>query len=206
MNKMAIQYKILISVFIVSFTAFLFLVNENTNQRHEMKSDISELSVENQSLDSTNSELTEKVDVLQIENEELYNENRELKHEVSLLKNENHSAEVSASGIPENLSKYKVRIYSYNPETQVIKEMDVYLYSEGYNMLLGKKYSEKPSWMAKHPTVYYHSHETKHLAHKIAADIEGITNIHFKVKRGNGEEVKTGQEKFTIFIHYSGLN
>ena len=210
MIKTAAKYKVLISVFIVSFTAFLFLVKENNGQRHEMKSTIEQLTVENTELDSS-------LTALEIDYKTAIHENAALeKTNDSLIGNSsptNNSPEVStvetnteqASEPHRNLSKYTVGIYSYNPEVQVIKEMDAYLYGEGYNMLLGKKYNEKPEWMAKHPTVYYHDSKTKSLASTVARDLEDITNVPFKVKKGSGQEVAEGQEEHTIFIHYSGI-
>ena len=194
MNKTKIFYKTLIGLFVVSFIAFIYLMNVGIEERHEMKDEIIHLGGMIDSSSTINQKLTKLVNILSLKNDSL---ETEIKHLKSGTKNTTKPPKRMG------LYKYKVRTYSNSPNTQVIKEIDVYLYGEGYNILLGKNYNTMPNWLSKHPTVYYHSEKTKALAHKIALDIEDITNIKFKVKKGSGDEVKPGEEQRTIFIHYS---
>ncbi len=188
MNKLS-AFKGLIALFVISFAAFIYLMNVGINERHEMKNDIQKLGVMIDSSTSLNEHLKSQVHILTKENDSL----RQIAGKSSVKRS------VSRMG----LNKYKVRTYSNTPNTQVIKEIDVYLYGEGYNILLGKNYNTRPTWLSKQPTVYYHSEKTKRLAQKIALDIKDITDIPFRVRRGKGDDVKPGEEDITIFIHYS---
>ncbi len=166
-------------------------MNVGIKERHEMKNDIQQLGVMIDSSTSLNEHLKSQVHVLTKENDSL-------KQKLGVSNNSDNRTEPRMG-----LNKYKVRTYSNSPNTQIIKEIDVYLYGEGYNILLGKNYNTRPTWLSKQPTVYYHSERTKRLAQKIALDIEDITDIPFRVRKGKGEDVKPGDEEITIFIHYS---
>lgn len=193
MNNTQIFYRILIGVFIISFATFIYLMNVGIDERHEMKEDIQKLGEQHTKSEVENKELKTEIHVLTKENDSL-------KIEIS---NKTPTETSSTYTKPAGLKKYSVGTVSNTPNNQVIREIDNYLYAEGYHVLLGKVYNPLPDWLNKNPTVYYHSNKTKNLALIIASDLEDFSGIHFKTKRGKGEEVKPGKEDYTLFIHYS---
>jgi len=190
MNK-PMLYKGLIGVFVVSFAAFIYLMNVGIEERHDMKSDIKALGDLHKESEIEKTELKNEIHVLTQENDSLKNE---IGHEAP--------TQVTAEK-PAGLNKYTVRVYSNTPNAQVIKEIDDYIYAEGYNAALGVNYLTLPSWSNRKPGVYYHSEETKYLAKIIALDIEEFTGIQFHVKKGSSENANSGEKNRTIFIHYS---
>lgn len=101
-------------------------------------------------------------------------------------------------------SKYIINISCYKGTQENVKKLVDYLQKNGYYESLPRYnfFNNKPSWMSSVSTVLYYSKDSKEKADLIAKELKRETNINFITARGSGLGVITGQEKWTINIHY----
>lgn len=61
---------------------------------------------------------------------------------------------------------------------------------------------ERPSWFARHSTVFYYSVAAKSSAEKLSKYLSSIIDDKFEVRRGAGLGVDPDRKDTTLFVHY----
>ena len=113
-------------------------------------------------------------------------------------------AEASDSRVKNNNDQYKVRFYSYNPNTTIKKKLIILIRKEDYTLTVYPDWKEKHSFFAKTPTVFYYKKETKDIAEKLAATLsDNIRGVTFKVQLGNGYGIEESDKRNTFLVHYT---
>lgn len=113
-------------------------------------------------------------------------------------------AEASNSREKNNNDQYKVRFYSYKPDTTIKKKLITFIRKESYTLIVYPDWKEKHSFFAKVPTVFYYNKDTKDIAEKLAATLSDyIKGVTFKVQYGNGYGITEKEKKNTFLVHYT---
>ncbi|MFK7749000.1 MAG: hypothetical protein AB8B65_11450 [Kordia sp.] len=100
--------------------------------------------------------------------------------------------------------KYKVRFYSYKPNATIKNKLITFIRKESYTLTVYPDWTEKHSFFANTPTIFYYQEETKDIAQKLAATLsDNIRGVKFKVQLGNGYGIKASEKGNTFLVHYT---
>jgi hypothetical protein len=101
-------------------------------------------------------------------------------------------------------AKYSIGIYAYNVSANEYEKVKTMFQKEGYANSRGSLLTFKPDWLAEHSTVFYYDNDAINEATYIALELSKSTATKFKISRGAGLGVISGQERWSFYVHYIG--
>ena len=191
-NKIIIQSLTLL--FIVSLGAAFYQSNQIRNANEMLAAKKDTLKTQTEELEFLRNQLIASKDTLAKTLEDCNNQLTKLSNEALesaprvspnkpksdiLAKTKNDIQKTEAVVQKADNSKYLVTIHSLPPDLLPKNQMLHSLRSQGYRVIDGNDYSEKPDWMALSSTVFYYSSSSKPIAQKMAANLSSKTGLTF---------------------------
>ncbi|PTX62088.1 hypothetical protein C8N46_103186 [Kordia periserrulae] len=100
-------------------------------------------------------------------------------------------------------SNYYVRLYSYNPNAVVKRNLTQYIKKQNYNLKVYPDWEKKPSFFSNSPTIFYYSDKSKAAAEELKNTLNKLNRrLNFTIKRGNGYGIEKRDLDNTFIVHY----
>ena len=125
----------------------------------------------------------------------------------SLSKSVATSTEVEQQVEKAENARFSIGVYGFEVKESIYYKVRKSIAEKGYTVNRGSLLTNRPTWLAFNPTVFYYHKDSKQLALNFAKDLRNLTGSKFKVQfvsSNNSLGVLKGEERWTFFIHLVG--
>lgn len=122
----------------------------------------------------------------------------------SLSKSVVTSTEVEQQVEKAENARFSIGIYGFEVEESIYNKVRKSIVEKGYTVNRGSLLTNRPTWLAYSPTVFYYHKDSKQLALNFALYLRNLTGLEFEVQfvsSNNSLGVLKGEERWTFFIH-----
>ncbi|HEY0021772.1 MAG TPA: hypothetical protein VGB24_02650 [Longimicrobium sp.] len=101
-------------------------------------------------------------------------------------------------------ASYTVAGYCYSVAQAQCQSMQQAIRDRGYTVVRGGPLSRRPSWLAPRSTVLYYDANAAADAQQLAGVLQQQTGVRFEVSQGGGLGVSSGQQRYSLRVHFVG--